>query len=364
MKKKVYEGYWDCVSCGRRKNKGRDINCRGCGRPRGDEVRFYQSEDAPEVIDPELLRIAKGGPDWICNHCGGSNRASKTRCKGCGAPRGSSPEQPVRDLPLGSSQEEPLKPVRRMPPEREDYPIPRPRSKRSRIGLGILAALIVVGFIALGFWAFGTHAEELTVTGYEWVRTVEIEHFVTLTQEGWEGELPGDAHILSQRRDIHHYDRVLDHYETKKRTVTERVQTGTETYVCGSRDLGNGFFEDIECTRPVYGTQIRTETYEEPVYRDEPVYRTKYTYEVERWVHARTERAEGEDLEPYWPGFTLAENERESGRGESYHVLLTNKDGKAYRYEAPHEEWLTFTLDDTYQAKVNNLGMLVELEKR
>ena len=49
---------------------------------------------------------------------------------------------------------------------------------------------------------------------------------------------PAAGRLLSEREEIHHYDQVLDHYETRQRDVEEQVQVGTETYVCGQRDLG------------------------------------------------------------------------------------------------------------------------------
>ena len=66
----------------------------------------------------------------------------------------------------------------------------------------------------------------------------------------------------------------FDHYETRTRTV--KVKEGEERYVSGQRDKGNGYFEDVYSTRPVYEDR-------EEEYRDVPVYQTKYLYTVYEW---------------------------------------------------------------------------------
>jgi hypothetical protein len=61
------------------------------------------------------------------------------------------------------------------------------------------------------------------------------------------------------------------------------------------------------------------------------VYRTRVSFDVDRWVHARTERASGRDQDPAWPVVAAAPREREGARAESYFVLLEGQ-GRTYRY--------------------------------
>src|SRR5690349_6150305 len=96
----IREGRWDCPSCGSKAIYGRHVDCPGCGKPRPAGIRFYLTDDAPVITDAARLREARAGADWVCEHCGASTRATETDCTGCGAPRGSSPAQPVIDYPL------------------------------------------------------------------------------------------------------------------------------------------------------------------------------------------------------------------------------------------------------------------------
>ena len=62
-------------------------------------------------------------------------------------------------------------------------------------------------------------------------------------------EIPPDGRYISEEEAIRRYDQVFVRNETRTRQVSEQVQTGTRDYVCGQRDLGNGFFEDITAKR-------------------------------------------------------------------------------------------------------------------
>jgi hypothetical protein len=213
-------------------------------------------------------------------------------------------------------------------------------------------AVLILGI--LGLLLFRTEEIPVTVDSVYWERTVQIEALETIVEEDW--ELPEGARLLDQREEIHHYDQSIVGYETKQRQVSEQVQVGERTYVCGQNDLGNGFFEDVECTEPVYETQTRTETYEDPIYEQIPVYRTLYRYEIDRWVDSRLARASGSDLQAYWPETDLAEREREGERDQSYQIVFVDDDGERYEMDFEEDEWLTFERRARYKLKVNQLG--------
>ncbi|HEX8432380.1 MAG TPA: zinc finger protein, partial [Longimicrobium sp.] len=84
----IREGRWDCPSCGSTGIFGRHVECLSCGKPRPGGVRFYLSDDAPVLVDPERIAEARAGADWVCEHCAATNRATHPDCEGCGAPRG------------------------------------------------------------------------------------------------------------------------------------------------------------------------------------------------------------------------------------------------------------------------------------
>jgi len=81
------EHTWTCSAC-RALNKGRDLSCTKCGKPKSDES--YDERDAvgkPAVTDPKLVAMSKAGPNWDCVFCRFENRAGAALCVQCGADR-------------------------------------------------------------------------------------------------------------------------------------------------------------------------------------------------------------------------------------------------------------------------------------
>ena len=243
----IREGAWDCPVCGRKRNRGPDKFCGGCGSPRGPEVQFYLPDDAPEVTEAEALKRAAAGPDWICPYCDADNPAVNAFCSGCGAPRDAAKTREVVeqrfDAPAAPPSPQPLA----APPPAER------RSSRLKKGFG-LGCLGLVALIALVVFLGRPKSTTLTVTGFHWLRTIAVEELRPVTEQAWEGEVPGGARILGRSREVHHVDHIQIGTETRTRTVSERVQTGTERVKVGTRDLGNGYFEDVYEDRPIYET--------------------------------------------------------------------------------------------------------------
>jgi hypothetical protein len=343
----IREGAWDCPHCGRKGNRGPEKYCGGCGAPRGEDVKLYLPEDAPEVTEANALRRAQAGPDWACSYCEADNPSDHAFCSGCGAARDGSQLRQVVEHRKDAAP----------PPPPPPAPTKPWLKKGCLIGCAGLAALVAL------LWFLGRPKETtLTVSGHRWQRTIAIEELKTVTEEGWEGELPSGARTLSSGREIHHKNRVRIGTETRSRTVNERVQTGTERVKVGERDLGNGYFEDIYEDRPVYEDRAREETYEEPIFREDPVYRTRYRYEIEKWMPAREVKAGAQDRDPRWPEPGLRSQQREGQRSETYEVLFEDRDGATRVFRARDEvEWKGFEPGSQHRAKVKNDGEIVEI---
>jgi hypothetical protein len=367
----IFEGVWDCPFCDRT-NRGSAKHCGGCGAPRGEEVKFYLPKGARQVTDSDEIVRAKAGPDWTCEHCGGDNPVVNKFCDNCGAPFGSSSSREIRE---GLSEDEarekpgdregPIRPLFYSPPSKEktgrSFFSPGQRMLQSRpLRIGGLAALIFALFVGAIYLLFVPHEKPLTITGFHWTREIEVEQYRTLTQQGWSGELPTDARILSQSYEIRTYRQVLDHYETR----TEQVPYQECHHVPQTcyRDLGNGYFESYDCGSTECQTEYQIETHEEPVYRDEPVYDWLYTYEMDRWVVNHVEQSEEDDQNPSWPELDLGEKEREGRRSERYLILLVDEENKEYQREIEYQQWLTLQAGDECQGEFNSLGSLLSLE--
>ncbi len=403
----ILEGRWDCDACGKKGIRGGERVCPSCARPRPQNVKFYLPQDAPKVTDAAARHEAKAGPDWYCEHCGAGNSSLRTSCKQCGAARGSSPshkvtEYSVEQVPHSADETpEPAlaaatfahEPATAAPPPATfadqytgPYAAPAARSTWQKIGL----PLVIMGALAfvclIGFLVLRSPYTAVAVTGFTWERSITIERQQTQTERGW--SIPPGGRIITETQAFHHNESILDHYETRQRQACEtvregtepqayqdckQVQTGTERWVCGYKDLGNGTFEEIWCERPIYERQCATATrlvpkyvkkchdepYQAPIYRQEPRYATWYTYEIERWVHSRTAQAKGEDHEAHWPALDLAANEREAGRTEFYTVAFTDKRGRDYPYRCGFAEWSAFRPAQSLKIEVKETGIAV-----
>jgi hypothetical protein len=296
--------------------------CSGCGATRDADVRFFLEDDAPEVVDEAMLARARAGADWLCRFCGSSSPPTQARCRSCGAERGDAASRPV-----GLVMPQPA------PAAAAAAPAAPLASRPSRLGrVLVLALLLVLGLCAVaGYFAFRKTEETLTVAGFEWERSVAVEAYRTVREQAWEGELPGAARVVSRKREVHHH---------------EREQVGTHRVKVGTRDLGNGFFEDV---------------YEErPEYRERPVYRTRLTFDVEKWVPDRTLQAKGSDHSPAWPEVVLARGEREGRRQESYVALLQGR--KPYRIDLPQARWASLQSGQSVRAVIRGGSRVMSID--
>jgi hypothetical protein len=355
----IREGRWDCSSCGSTAIYGRHVDCPGCGRPRPAGVRFYLTDNAPVVTDPQQLAEARAGADWICAHCEASNRATLHACGGCGAARGTSPSQPVHDYAPGA--------VPRTGTPAKPSASGLATAPGSRWILPAIAAVFGGLFLLIGWAAFAAQRSDAdsryssyvpadpvpaVVAGKRWDRRIEARVRTLVPGQGYAP--PDSARVLTtvQRRtgESRVVDRyvtstrqversvpVLDGYETVSHEVEETVRTGTRTYVCGQRDLGNGYFEDRECTEPEYETRTRTVQRREPryryetrmetvtdhtpVYRTVPVYRTWYTWNQPVWRDT-VFTAEGDSTQPAWPRVQPSASLAEVGRSGGYVITF------------------------------------------
>lgn len=368
---KIIEGVWDCAYCGETKVPGSVRNCPKCGHPRDNNVTFYIDDPHNYVTDETEIAKAKQGPDWICPACDCLNPAGVDVCIGCSTPRDSTTKdyfqnqierhQGTRERMLEKHEqlEEDVSVYKQEEQDwqafKEDYvppATPKPiKQKPWKKILAIGAAILLLVAIVTGMVFLLLPKEVIgTVDGFAWERTIEIEQYKTVREEDW--SIPVGGRQVSQRQEVHHYDRVVDHYETKTRQ--EQYIDHYEEYVTGYKDLGNGRFEEITAKRPVYKT--RTVTYEEPVYRQVPVYHTKYTYDIDKWIHDSNKTTMGTDKSPYWHDYQCGENERKGSKSEVYRVIVTTEDGATEQYSVSFSTWERLQLGQHVRLKVSITG--------
>ena len=342
---KLVMGYWDCPFCGSKGIRGDVVNCPSCGRARGD-VQFYMKgyEEGEtreenergdvEYLSEEQAKYVSKNPDWYCSFCNSLNSDNAQFCGNCGASRADSESNYFQRLEERKAREAAEATANQAP------------QKQSRKLLFILLAIVLV-IVGVFVWRNGNKtAGDLNVTALNWVRNINIEENRMFSESGW--ELPDGAKQTDAKKELHHYDQVLDHYEDVQVRRSRQVVDHYETYYTYS-DNGNGTYSEIPHERPVYTTEYYTETVKQPVYRSVPRYATKYYYDIWRWTPSRDVTASGDDHNAAWPEYTLAENEREGQRTETYRFTVEHtekkKEGPA-TYRLAESDWMNINVGD------------------
>lgn len=374
MANTIIELVWDCPYCHTKYIQGHEYICPNCGRRRGEETKFYR---------PDVDVIVKGPidkrPDWYCDSCGSYNKAADLNCHSCGAPRSTETYFDVQkrlkektavhqissDIIVNDDCEEdgytPFSEPTHDTPVYDatpvtDYSQPKPvarTQKRTSFHSFNMKWLAIIAILLLGIILLWPKCKTITVNRTDWSRSIQIEQNTLVEENDW--NLPSDAEeLLYTRQEIHHYDHVLDHYETVTEYKTREVFDGYDTYYTYN-DLGNGYAERVEHQTPKYRTESYTEMHEEPVYRDEPVYRTKYYYTIWRYkYHHSVTVSDYSDIthtvEPYWPEYQLSNKQRIGAHIEKYAITCTECK-KQKNYTCDYELWVQFIPGDTYKVK-------------
>ena len=413
-------GYWKCPYC-KGIVQGKSRTCPNCGSAIPNNVKYLPPDhyEVKQAISNGTILIPKDeqfvdekgivsevvkqdevrdNPNWVCEFCGYQNFNEEDYCEGCGAPRNSktyfdtpSEEEQKKEKHshmYGKFEASPMVPFNKddeyehfekyeeyiddeddeadeednnsssvyvshlhkdSEPYREEVKTKRSLSINP---MPILKGLgIVLGILFL-VWLFWPVTRKATVESFRWTRSIHVEEFKKVRESDW--YLPSGAKLAYTQEEVHHYDHVLDHYETKTRTVYEQVFDGYET---SYRDKGNGQFEVVQT--PKYKTVSKTETYQEPVYKDVPVYQTKYYYDIGRWRTVDELRTAGAGQEPYWAETNLPStvaspsfgDRKQGSREQSYYVKLKPEDDEAYETTFDYDKWKSMKVGDNIEYK-------------
>lgn len=349
MADKKFEALWDCKYCGAKGIGGLTKHCPNCGHPQDKGIIFYKGEKK-NYLDEDTAAQYGQGADWTCSYCGSLNRVNHKFCTNCGAPKEETSgdyfenEKKIKEKEQKKEQE-------RM---QHQQPAPKPAKNSGGVMKKFFPLLLIILAAGLLFSIFSKPKNaNVQIADKSWERSVEVEAMQTVQQSDW--NVPDGGRVYDQRREIHHYQQVVDHYEERSREVAVRVYDGEDYYTVDVNN-GDGTFTEETRSRPRYRTEYQTEYYDAPVYRDEPVYQTKYYYDLDIWPVARTETTSGKDDEPYWPELSLRENEREGASHEVYSIEveeLQKKNTANKTFTLPQDEWeklkIGEALDITYK---------------
>lgn len=423
MSGKIVVGYWDCPFCNEKGISGLEKTCPNCGSPAGKNIKYYMKLEKKTYLDSETSKNYGKGPDWVCAYCGSYNRYNSSVCKNCGAPKSSSEENyfgeetnQTNDSFDSSTEENTYrKSESSLSSNYEDdstnnsdnvsnddstnkfsddfdniandnstndssydyaesyrnsYETPSTNKPKKRnfktpkdifhlvkpkvLLISSISLLALFSIIVLLVNIFTPRVYDAQITNKTWNRTISIEELRTFDESGW--DVPYGARVYFQQDEIRDYKQEIDHYETVSRQVEKEV---IDHYEYEYTDNGDGTF--TENSFPVYKTIYETVYEEVPVYVDVPIYDTKYYYEIDKWCYSRNEKTSGgsNDL-PYWADFELAQNERESGRSETY-TLSLQTEKKEYTTNVSYSEWKNYNEGDEVSITVVG-GVVTKVE--
>lgn len=317
----IHEGRWNCKHC-TRVNRGGSVECEGCGRDRPSDTIFYLPEDEPPVTDPKKLAQAASGPDKHCPYCDAVLRGSK--CEKCGSTTRTPYE--VLTFPKRVDYSGPARHVSGLSEARPLTTQEYANSLRSAVTWGAIMLGISAVLAVLYFMTFGSRMAKLQ--NKTWERVIKVEQLRTVQESAWHNHVPAGARQIRTYSAIRDYVKIRVGTDTAYRTESEQVQIGTKRVKTGTRDMGNGFFEDVYKERPVYKTVTRQVPYEVPRYATQPVYDTKVEYDIDRWVEAREYSRSGINSPPHWPEFPPKADERPGRRTETYKAVFVDSKGQ------------------------------------
>lgn len=314
----TYEMLWDCSSCGTKQLLGKTHRrCPHCGAPQDPTTRYFPPEGQEVPVEGHVYV----GADWRCAACETPNSRAADFCVNCGNPReGNAAVKLVED---GAAPAPGAAAKAAAPAVAGSSSSPR-RSRRWLVAAAGLGAVLLVLLLIAVFW---TRDTVVTIAGHTWRREIDVEQLAPRASSSWCDSMPADAYSVSRSREVRSHRQIPDGEDCR----TVRTDNGDGTYSTSER-----------CTTR---------------YRSEPIYDDKCYYTVDRWGHARTERADGVGTSPApsWPAVRLARTgscrgcEREGARRETL-TLKVRGPKRSWDCDVDSARWLR--LQDGAGAKV------------
>jgi hypothetical protein len=356
----IREGVWTCTHCDT-ENRGSAKICASCGDPQSinDGEAPRPKSGASVVADKSLLQQASSGPDWCCGSCGTDNPSLNANCSQCSQSRDGSDKERFVGRYEEPEEEEIVSQINPLS-NQADSNSSNPLFSKAIAGVCFFA----ICFVLLVFWLTRSHPTPVVVVSKSWERGIQVERMITEKGEGF--ELPEGVRVLSQESRVHHSVSEVIGYEKKKRKATKNVVVGTEKVIVGQKDLGNGFFEDIEENRDIVESQEVLEDYDEPITRVRPVMKSYYFYEQDLWTFHETRTTKGDDSSPYWPSRTVASRERLGKEFQVFRVTFSAvKDKRVIPYPVSSDDeatWRKFEKGQHWSLKIDRLGYIRDVQ--
>jgi len=197
--------------------------------------------------------------------------------------------------------------------------------------------------MGLGYWAQQTHDFEGVVKSVSWERTLTRQAFTPVQLRGWRDQLQERATAMPVNGlgEFIGTENIRDCADKQRGTRqvavgTQRVcRTKTRSVACGShetcstRDLGNGYAEEVCQDVTDYCSESYEDCNDETQYRTDPVFAQECAYDSFEWQQVDQRIARGDSEPPTWPALA-AQGERDRlVPAEKYEAVLEYQDDGA-----------------------------------
>jgi ribosomal protein L40E len=339
---------WECPSCHTR-NPGAAKTCVQCGAPLPENVQYQQAAQDKILTDEAKISAAKAGADIYCGYCGAPNPVTAKTCKQCGADLTEGKARESGQV-LGAMRQEEAAPINcpacgasnpasafkcskcgtalcQAAPAPEPIAPPAGRNKLLPflIAGAVLLLILIIVLVARGSRRSAAIGE---VSNVNWRRVIAVEALVPVVLEAWQDQIPSGAKVGNCRQEVY--------------AVQDNPAPGAHE-VCGTPyvvDKGSGYGEiQKDCRYEILADRCQ--------------------YQSQAWQAIAPIVLTGSDLSPAWPAATLQQNQRSTGRAETYAVTF-NVDGKTYSYQPANEaEFVQFSPGSQWRLQVNSFGNVV-----
>ena len=343
---------WVCPNCNM-KNPGTKKVCGGCGSPMPENVAFQRAQEE-KLLDKEKIAQVAAAPDIHCGFCGTRNPADAKTCSQCNADLTAGKKrtsgQVLGGFAPGEAKEIKCPHCGSMNPAAYQYCMkcggslaqiatPQPAQTRkpqklSPLMLALIALAAIVGcgiLITLISGLFKKDTITAAVDQLSWQRSISIEQYGPVNNEGWLDEMPVDATIGPCEKRYHH-------------TQDEPAPDSTE--VCGTPyvvDQGSGLGEVAQDCQ----YQVQQDF---------------CSYTVMDWSVVDQVTLDGIDNNAIWPEPALSAQQR-IGQKEEIYTIHFSSGGSEYQYQTTdYNLFERASVGSTWALTINGFNDIVSID--
>lgn len=338
---------WECPNC-QTKNKGLEKTCTQCGGPQPADLEFGLEENAALITKQEELEAARLGSNVHCPYCGTRNPQNATTCAQCGGDLVSGVKRaagkvlaPKTCPKCATVNPNAAKVCKKCGEKLQDAgtptipPPPTPpagngSSFRPWMLLPIVAGLMLLCSL---IWLLFFRSTDVmgVVSSTHWTRSIKVESLREVRKQAWMDQIPADGKVLQCSQEYRE--------DSSSPTINSKEVCATKIV-----DQGNGAAEIVE----------------ECIYQ---VYDDYCSYTSMEWAVVDEVVAQGFDLNPQWPTYTLGADQREGAGVEQFEVVFNTSDGPMTYTTTDLNAFQTFTVGSEWMLSINTLGAIVDITR-